>query len=233
MSGHASSSTATPASRPARRRTAACSSIRGDASARCGISMKGVDIVVARLGRPHERVHGAGRAASSSAATRARRSATRSTRRASTCAAAVAGLGADCVEKEMRDEHVARAGELLERAGVDDVEPSRVPALRLGARALQLRRRQRRGVLMARPGWHPGLRESAPLRPQRDRTRSSAPRARASTTSAASAPSGRCRTSTTCCSSAPASRAIRSRATASAATRTSCSARATRRSRSS
>ena len=35
--------------------------IEGDASSRCGISMKGVDIVVQRLGRPHERVHGAGR----------------------------------------------------------------------------------------------------------------------------------------------------------------------------
>ena len=29
----------------------------------------------------------------------------------------MAGLGADCVEKEMRDEHVAELGELLDRAG--------------------------------------------------------------------------------------------------------------------
>ena len=33
-------------------------------------------------------------------------------------------LGADCVEKEMRDEHAAELGELLERAGVEGAEPS-------------------------------------------------------------------------------------------------------------
>ena len=32
---------------------------------------------------------------------------------------AVAGLGADCIEKDLRDEHVAELRELLERAGVD------------------------------------------------------------------------------------------------------------------
>jgi methylamine---glutamate N-methyltransferase subunit B len=36
---------------------------------------------------------------------------------------AVAGLGADCVEKEMGDEHRAEVGELLARAGIDDVDP--------------------------------------------------------------------------------------------------------------
>jgi glutamate synthase domain-containing protein 3 len=36
---------------------------------------------------------------------------------------AVAGLGADCVEKEMRDEHVAQVADLLARAGIDDVDP--------------------------------------------------------------------------------------------------------------
>jgi glutamate synthase domain-containing protein 3 len=35
----------------------------------------------------------------------------------------VAGLGADCIEKEMRSEHVSQVGELLARAGVDDVDP--------------------------------------------------------------------------------------------------------------
>ena len=34
----------------------------------------------------------------------------------------VAGLGADCIEKEMRDEHRAQVSELLERAGIDDVD---------------------------------------------------------------------------------------------------------------
>ncbi len=35
----------------------------------------------------------------------------------------VAGLGSDCIEKELRDEHVAELSELLARAGVDDIEP--------------------------------------------------------------------------------------------------------------
>ncbi len=34
----------------------------------------------------------------------------------------MAGLGADCVEKEMREEHVAQVRELLARAGIDDVD---------------------------------------------------------------------------------------------------------------
>jgi len=34
----------------------------------------------------------------------------------------VAGLGADCVEKELRDEHVAELSDLLARAGVGDVD---------------------------------------------------------------------------------------------------------------
>jgi hypothetical protein len=36
----------------------------------------------------------------------------------------VAGLGADCVEKEMGDEHVAELAALLERAGVERYDPS-------------------------------------------------------------------------------------------------------------
>jgi glutamate synthase domain-containing protein 3 len=36
----------------------------------------------------------------------------------------VAGLGADCIEKEMRDEHRVELGELLERAEVDGVDVS-------------------------------------------------------------------------------------------------------------
>jgi methylamine---glutamate N-methyltransferase subunit B len=34
------------------------------------------------------------------------------------------GLGADCVEKELTEEHRAEVGELLERAGIDDVDPA-------------------------------------------------------------------------------------------------------------
>jgi glutamate synthase domain-containing protein 3 len=36
----------------------------------------------------------------------------------------VAGLGADCVEKEMRDEHLGELGALLGRASADDVDAS-------------------------------------------------------------------------------------------------------------
>ena len=35
----------------------------------------------------------------------------------------VAGLGADCVEKELREQHVAELRGLLERAGLDDLDP--------------------------------------------------------------------------------------------------------------
>ena len=87
----------------------------------------------------------------------------------------VAGLGADCVEKEMRDEHVTELRELLERAR-GRLRPRRVPPLRLRAPALQLPGRQRGDVLMAEfdqlskergfdkefeDKWRPGLRESA------------------------------------------------------------------------
>jgi hypothetical protein len=35
-----------------------------------------------------------------------------------------AGLGADCVEKEMRPEHLAEIADLLARSGFDDVAPA-------------------------------------------------------------------------------------------------------------
>jgi len=35
----------------------------------------------------------------------------------------VGSLGADCVEKELRDEHVDELRELLQSAGLDDVNP--------------------------------------------------------------------------------------------------------------
>ena len=37
---------------------------------------------------------------------------------------AVAGLGADCIEKELRGDHVAELAALLGRAGFDDVDPT-------------------------------------------------------------------------------------------------------------
>ncbi len=92
--------------------------VKGSASARCGISMKGVDIVV----------HGS---VGHVAAFMAQRGTL------VVCGDAgeglgdsiyearvyvrgeVAGLGADCVQKEMGDEHLTQLGELLERADSD------------------------------------------------------------------------------------------------------------------
>jgi methylamine---glutamate N-methyltransferase subunit B len=36
----------------------------------------------------------------------------------------VKSLGADCIEKPVRDEHVAEVAALLDRAGIDDVDPA-------------------------------------------------------------------------------------------------------------
>ena len=86
----------------------------------------------------------------------------------------VAALGADCIEKEMREEHVAQLRDLLDRAGVDDVGADEFRRYGSARAALHLQGRQRRGVLMMTwedkaikagwtppgAGWHPGLRES-------------------------------------------------------------------------
>ena len=155
----------------------------------------------------------------------------------------VAGLGRRLRREGDARRARGRAGRAARARPRSTTRAGRVPPLRLGAAALQLRRRQRGGVLMT--DHLGGLTEFDTLGKARDdverrrggaagapgcararsstatsSTRSSAPRARGSTTSAASAPSARCRTSTTCSSSARACRATRSRATASAATRT-------------
>src|ERR671936_338396 len=78
--------------------------IHGDAGARCGISMKGVDIVV-RGSVGHM-------------------SAFMAQRGTLFVCGDVAGLGADCVEKELRDEHLAELRALLERAAIGDVDPA-------------------------------------------------------------------------------------------------------------
>ena len=53
----------------------------------------------------------------------AMRSAIPSTRRGCSCAARSKSLGADCIAKEMRPEHLELLQDLLERAGVTDVKP--------------------------------------------------------------------------------------------------------------
>jgi glutamate synthase domain-containing protein 3 len=98
--------------------------IRGDASSRCGISMKGVDIVVrGSVGHMSAFMAQKGRLLVCGDAGEALGDSIYEARLY--VAGDVAGLGADCVEKELRDEHAAEVAELLERAGVDDVEPGR------------------------------------------------------------------------------------------------------------
>jgi glutamate synthase domain-containing protein 3 len=90
--------------------------VRGDASARCGISMKGVAIVV----------HGAAGHMSAFMAQKgalvvcgdAGESLGDSIYEARLYVRGrVASLGTDCIEKELRDEHVAELADLLERTG--------------------------------------------------------------------------------------------------------------------
>jgi glutamate synthase domain-containing protein 3 len=98
--------------------------IRGDASSRCGISMKGVDIVVrGSVGHMSAFMAQKGRLLVCGDAGEALGDSIYEARLY--VAGEVAGLGADCVEKELRDEHAAEVAELLERAGLDDVEPGR------------------------------------------------------------------------------------------------------------
>jgi glutamate synthase domain-containing protein 3 len=96
--------------------------IHGDASARCGISLKGASIVVRgsvghMTGFMAQRgcvvVCGDAGDALGDSLYEARLY-VRGT---------VAGLGADCVEKEVREEHVEQVRGLLERAGLDDLDP--------------------------------------------------------------------------------------------------------------
>jgi glutamate synthase domain-containing protein 3 len=97
--------------------------IRGDASSRCGISMKGVDIVVrGSVGHMSAFMAQKGRLLVCGDAGDALGDSIYEARLY--VRGEVAGLGADCVEKEVRDEHRAEVGALLEQAGMDDVDPA-------------------------------------------------------------------------------------------------------------
>jgi methylamine---glutamate N-methyltransferase subunit B len=96
--------------------------IHGDASSRCGISMKGADIVVrGSVGHMSAFMAQKGRLLVCGDAGEALGDSLYEARLF--VRGAVAALGADCVEKEMGDEHRAEVGELLVRAGIDDVDP--------------------------------------------------------------------------------------------------------------
>ncbi len=89
--------------------------VKGDASARCGISMKGVDIVVrGSVGHMSAFMAQKGCLVVCGDAGDALGDSIYEARLY--VRGEVAGLGADCVEKELRDEHLAELRELLERA---------------------------------------------------------------------------------------------------------------------
>ena len=95
--------------------------VHGDASARCAISLKGADVVVrGSVGHLSAFMAQTGRLVVCGDAGEALGDSIYEARLY--VAGHVAGLGADCVEKEMRTEHVAEVVELLGRAGIDDVE---------------------------------------------------------------------------------------------------------------
>ncbi|MEQ8602801.1 MAG: protein glxC [Marivibrio sp.] len=92
--------------------------IEGDASSRCGISMKGVDIVVGgSVGHNSAFMAQAGRLVICGDADDGLGDSIYEAR--IYLRGTAHGLGADCVEKEMRDEHKAELAELLKRAGLD------------------------------------------------------------------------------------------------------------------
>jgi glutamate synthase domain-containing protein 3 len=92
--------------------------VRGDASARCGISMKGIDIVVAgSVGHMSAFMAQTGCLVVCGDAGEALGDSIYEARLY--VRGEVASLGADCVEKELRDEHVEQLRGLLEASGVD------------------------------------------------------------------------------------------------------------------
>ena len=93
--------------------------IEGDTAARCGISMKGVDIVVGgSVGHMSGFMAQSGRMVICGDAGDALGDSLYETR--IYVGGTVEGLGADCIEKPMQDEHHAELKELLERAGLGD-----------------------------------------------------------------------------------------------------------------
>jgi glutamate synthase domain-containing protein 3 len=93
----------------------------GDASSRCGISMKGVDIVVrGSVGHMSAFMAQSGRLLVCGDAGEALGDSIYEAR--IYVRGEVTSLGADCVEKDLRDEHRQEVAELLAAAGIDDVE---------------------------------------------------------------------------------------------------------------
>jgi glutamate synthase domain-containing protein 3 len=92
--------------------------IKGNASSRCGISMKGIDIVVhGNIGHMSAFMAQAGNLVVCGDAGEALGDSLYEARLF--VRGSVKSLGADCVEKEMRPEHLTLLQDLLDRAGAD------------------------------------------------------------------------------------------------------------------
>ena len=97
--------------------------IHGDASARCAISLKGADVVVrGSVGHLSAFMAQTGRLVVCGDAGEALGDSIYEARLY--VAGEVAALGADCIEKEMRSEHVDEVRDLLVHSGIDDVDPA-------------------------------------------------------------------------------------------------------------
>ncbi|WP_375460268.1 protein GlxC [uncultured Enterovirga sp.] len=95
--------------------------VEGNASSRCGISMKGVDIVVrGNVGHMSAFMAQAGNLVVCGDAGDALGDSIYEARLF--VRGEVSSLGADCIEKEMRPEHLAIVQDLLGRAGIADVK---------------------------------------------------------------------------------------------------------------
>jgi len=97
--------------------------VHGDAGARCGISMKGVDIVV-RGSVGHLSAFMAQRGCLVVCGDAGDALGDSIYEAHLYVRGSVAGLGADCVEKELHEEHASELRGLLERAGFDDLDPA-------------------------------------------------------------------------------------------------------------
>ena len=97
--------------------------VHGDAAARCGISMKGVDIVV-RGSVGHMSAFMAQRGCLVVCGDAGDALGDSLYEAHLYVRGSVSGLGADCVEKPLRDHHVNELQSLLERAGFDDLDPA-------------------------------------------------------------------------------------------------------------
>lgn len=96
--------------------------IEGNASSRCGISMKGINIVVrGNIGHMSAFMAQSGNLVVLGDAGDALGDSIYEARLF--VRGSVSSLGADCIKKEMRPEHIALLQDLLDRAGVTDVKP--------------------------------------------------------------------------------------------------------------